>query len=127
MSEFEVLPDSLGYISQDPRRSTSFVEGKDFEMDKHIRPRGLSNQICKNGYSNSLQAPLIYDSEGLLSVLDRFRQPGQARWVPLLDTRLLERKQGKDESYWPIGITNNQFLCVILKVKNLSPPWAYHD
>jgi chromosome transmission fidelity protein 4 len=49
-------------------------------------------------------------------MLDRFRQPTQARWVPLLDTNTLARKEGKDESYWPVGVTGNKFMCLILKV-----------
>jgi chromosome transmission fidelity protein 4 len=61
----------------------------------------------------------MYDSEGVLSVLDRFRRPGQSRWVPLLDTRTLARRQGKDESYWPVGVAGNNFTCLILKVSLL--------
>lgn len=62
------------------------------------------------------QAPAIYDSNGLLSILDRFRRPTQARWVPLLDTTALARRQGKDESYWPVGVSGTLLMCIILKV-----------
>ena len=58
----------------------------------------------------------MYDSTGMLSVMDRYGRPGQARWIPLLDSNMLARKQGKDETYWPVGVTENQFMCVILKV-----------
>ena len=61
-------------------------------------------------------APAIFDSTALLSVLDRFRRPNQARWVPVLDSSLLGRKQGRVENYWPVGVTNTQLACVILKV-----------
>ena len=61
-------------------------------------------------------APAIYDSTGLLSVLDRFRRPGQARWVPILDSATLTRREGKTETYWPVGVTATHFTCVILKV-----------
>jgi len=52
-----------------------------------------------------IQAPAIYDSKGLLSILDRFRRPTQGRWIIALDTNVLERKIGKDESYWPVGLS----------------------
>ncbi|KAH7108144.1 hypothetical protein BKA62DRAFT_681220 [Auriculariales sp. MPI-PUGE-AT-0066] len=60
-------------------------------------------------------APAIYDSEGLMSILDRFRRPTQGRWVPILDATKLERRKGKDESYWPIGLSSENFMCIILK------------
>lgn len=56
------------------------------------------------------------DSAGVLYVLDRFRRPTQARWVPILDSSTLARRVGKDESYWPVGLSNSHFHCLILKV-----------
>ncbi|KAL1411681.1 DNA polymerase alpha accessory factor Mcl1 [Vanrija albida] len=58
-------------------------------------------------------APVMYDSTGLLSVLDRFRRPGQARWVPLLDAAALAK--GKQEKYWPVGVSETKFACIILR------------
>ena len=61
--------------------------------------------------------PCIYDSNGVLCVLQGWRTPGQARWVPLLDTRLLDRlKDGKkEETYWPVAVAQDKFHCIILK------------
>ncbi|KAF2640562.1 WD40 repeat-like protein [Massarina eburnea CBS 473.64] len=66
--------------------------------------------------------PYIYDSDGVLLTLLRWRTSGQARWVPMLDTRTLARRAGggKQESYWPVGVqtdeTNNHvFECFIVK------------
>ena len=61
--------------------------------------------------------PAIYDSTGTLLVLLHWRNMGQAKWVPVLDTRLLERLQGgkKEETYWPVAIADQKFHCIILK------------
>ncbi|KAA8894235.1 WD40-repeat-containing domain protein [Sphaerosporella brunnea] len=61
--------------------------------------------------------PVIYDSDGVLLVLQHWREPGHARWVPLLDTTTLERLAGgrKTESYWPVAVAQDKFHCIILK------------
>ncbi|KAH8704239.1 chromosome segregation protein [Talaromyces proteolyticus] len=67
--------------------------------------------------------PCIYDSEGVLLVLQHWRTPGQARWVPLLDTKLLERlsKGRKEETYWPVAVAQDKFHCIILKGGETHP------
>ena len=61
--------------------------------------------------------PCIYDSTGVLLILQHWRTPGQARWVPLLDTKLLDRLASgrKEESYWPVAVAQDKFHCIILK------------
>lgn len=61
--------------------------------------------------------PCVYDSDGVLLILLHWRTPGQAKWVPLLDTTQMERLAGgrKDESYWPVAVAMNKFHCIILK------------
>ncbi|KAF2146129.1 uncharacterized protein K452DRAFT_315383 [Aplosporella prunicola CBS 121167] len=61
--------------------------------------------------------PCVYDTLGTLLVLQHWRQPGQARWVPLLDTKLLSRLASgrKEETYWPVAVANDRFHCIILK------------
>jgi len=67
-------------------------------------------------------APAIYDSAGLLSVLDRFRRPGQARWVPLFDGAAAAGiKPNKRESYWPVGVSRTYLSCVLLKGQETEP------
>ncbi|GAA5924389.1 chromatin-binding protein CTF4 [Sporobolomyces koalae] len=65
--------------------------------------------------------PAMYDSDGLLSVLDRSRRPRQARWLPALDTRTLARREGKTESYWPVGLDAKAAHVVILKGEEKYP------
>ncbi|PWW74830.1 WD40 repeat-like protein [Tuber magnatum] len=72
---------------------------------------------ARNVFFSSNGDPVIYDSEGVLLVLVHWRQPGQAKWVPLLDTRTLDRLAGgrKEETYWPVAVAQNKFHCIILK------------
>jgi chromosome transmission fidelity protein 4 len=59
----------------------------------------------------------MYDSDGMLSILDRSRRRGQARWTPLVDTKALVKKEGGNQtSYWPVGVNDSRMMCVILKV-----------
>jgi chromosome transmission fidelity protein 4 len=53
----------------------------------------------------------------VLLVLQHWRTPGQARWTPLLDTKLLDRLAGgrKEETYWPVAVAQDKFHCIILK------------
>ena len=61
--------------------------------------------------------PAIYDSTGTLLILLHWRSMGQAKWVPVLDTRQLERLRDgkKEERYWPVAIADQNFHCIILK------------
>ncbi|KAJ9120184.1 hypothetical protein QFC22_003083 [Naganishia vaughanmartiniae] len=67
-------------------------------------------------------SPVMYDSHGLLSVLDRARRPGQGRWMPLLDTTAFSRrKEGRSERYWPVGVSEDKLMCIILKGTDVAP------
>lgn len=65
--------------------------------------------------------PYIYSSHGVLSVLSKWKISGQAQWIPMLDTNLLQRRIGKDENYWPVAVSNEKFHCIILKGAERHP------
>ncbi|KAG1752912.1 hypothetical protein EDB19DRAFT_1670517 [Suillus lakei] len=66
-------------------------------------------------------APAIYDSAGYIHLMIHHRRPNRAAWARLMDTNSLERKQGKDESYWPVGLSQDTFMCLILKGRQEHP------
>ena len=75
------------------------------------------NAQIKSVFFSDNGDPCIYDSTGVLLTLQHWRSPGQARWVPLLDTKQLERLASgkKEETYWPVAVAQDKFHCIILK------------
>jgi chromosome transmission fidelity protein 4 len=71
--------------------------------------------------ANRPQGPAAYDSAGVVYLMPRFRIPLRGTWVRVLDTNRLERKKGKDESYWPVGLTTDALHCLILKGRQDHP------
>lgn len=73
--------------------------------------------ILKSVFFSDNGDPCIYDSTGVLLILQHWRSPGQARWVPVLDTKRLDRLAGgkKEETYWPVAVADEKFHCIILK------------
>ena len=65
------------------------------------------------------QSPVMADSTGVLSQLDRYRRPGQGRWVPVLDGATLS-KERRGEKFWPVGVTGSALSCISLKVSDSS-------
>lgn len=55
------------------------------------------------------------DSTGVLSQLDRYRRPGQGRWVPVLDGAV-NKRENKGEQYWPVGVNSSSLSCIVLGV-----------
>jgi chromosome transmission fidelity protein 4 len=74
----------------------------------------------QNVFFSDLGDPCMYDSTGTLLVCQGWREQGQAKWVPLLDTKLLDRS-GKVETYWPVAVADSKFHCFILKGEDIHP------
>jgi len=58
--------------------------------------------------------PIIYDSEGVLLVLQHWRSPGQASWAPVLDTTQIDSNT-KTVEYWPVAVAHDKFHCIVLR------------
>ncbi|MBK5650140.1 MAG: hypothetical protein I4N50_00805, partial [Rhizobium sp.] len=98
-------------------------------QDADILPLPPNTQLTSVFFSADGD-PYIFDSAGVLLTCLCWRSPGQARWVPMLDTKLLARlaSGGKEESYWPVGVASSgesaadvKFHCMIVKGKEQYP------
>jgi chromosome transmission fidelity protein 4 len=87
------------------------------------------NTLLTSVFFSAEGDPYIYDSSGVLLTCLGWRNTGQARWVPMLDTKCLKRLAtgGKEESYWPVGVASDssssdvKFHCMIIKGKEQYP------
>lgn len=82
-----------------------------------------ADNSIRNAFFSDNGDPYIYDTTGTLLTLLHWRTPGQAQWVPMLDTRRLARLASgtRTETYWPVAVADGRFHCVILKGGELHP------
>ncbi|EGG01585.1 uncharacterized protein MELLADRAFT_78983 [Melampsora larici-populina 98AG31] len=74
------------------------------------------------GFTAQHSIPACFTSAGVLSFLDKARRPKQGRWVPVLDTNDLPKSDGHlQRVYWPIGVSESQISCIILKGGETQP------
>lgn len=108
-------------LANEPMRPTR-VEG-------HVPLPG--NGSLRSAFFGDDGQPYIYTNAGLLSALVDWHPQTVATakagapassWVPVLDTASLTRRAGRDENYWPVGVSeSHRFGCVILKGAERHP------
>ncbi|KDN45737.1 hypothetical protein K437DRAFT_274137 [Tilletiaria anomala UBC 951] len=74
---------------------------------------------------NEYDTPAIFDSRGVLSVLDGSRSGPNAKWVPSLDVRSMPEAPSTAElKYWPVSVVSNKLLVIMLKGAMTMPDAA---
>ncbi|CDK25075.1 unnamed protein product [Kuraishia capsulata CBS 1993] len=73
--------------------------------------------ILKGLFFSNDGDPCLVGQDDMLLVLSRWREPLQARWMPILDTQLgLEKMaSGTNLRCWPLGLFKDQFAFIIVK------------
>lgn len=94
------------------------LEGRFLQRDL-VLPLQFSTDLdlFRGIFFSSYGDPTIMDNEGVVMVLSRWRQPLQARWIPLLDSDVRVREVGgKGElKVWPLGLHADNLNCIIIR------------
>lgn len=83
--------------------------------------------LIKGIFFNEFNDPCVVAGfDDTLTVLSHWREPGNARWIPILscsevvsDYGLTETK--KNWKAWPLGLAEDKFVCLILKNNDAYP------
>lgn len=77
-------------------------------------PAAVAGAPLRGLFFNDMGDPCVVGHDHVLLVLNRWREPHQAVWTPLLDTRhALETHVGaKQLAAWPVGMYGLLFVCI---------------
>ena len=107
----------LTYTIEDIRREEVF------QSEDLVALVSSDDAHLKNVFFSNSGDPCIFDSSGVLLILTHWRTPGQAKWIPVLDTKRMSRTaSGRiQEKYWAVGVGEEKFSCIILKGQDHEP------
>ncbi|ORX80348.1 WD40 repeat-like protein [Basidiobolus meristosporus CBS 931.73] len=83
-------------------------------------PLSSSAQLAWLDFSD-IGHPVSYDDEGVLRILENYQGSTPGNWVPVLDSQAWATSQNKQETYWAVGVTESQFMCVVCKGETEYP------
>ncbi|KAK9710398.1 DNA polymerase alpha accessory factor Mcl1 [Basidiobolus ranarum] len=65
--------------------------------------------------------PVSYDDDGVLRILENYQDTTPGNWIPVLDSQAWATSQSKQETYWAVGVTESQLMCVVCKGETEYP------
>ncbi|KAJ1974297.1 DNA polymerase alpha accessory factor Mcl1 [Dimargaris xerosporica] len=120
-----LLTTTLGYLVYDAERQIQLQQG--------VMPLPASVGLQWAGFSDT-QLPALYDTRGILHVLDKYRIPAQGHWVPVWDGTVLVPSKDEelltndphaleesDEWLWVIGLSHTQVHGILCAPSDASP------
>ncbi|CAN6674293.1 DNA polymerase alpha-binding protein [Trichomonascus vanleenenianus] len=104
--------------------------GQTYQKDDIVDiPEGAD---LKSVFFSEAGDPCIYDSNNILLVLSKWREPLQAKWIPLFSGDQANKDKAKEKGddtsppefqYWPLGLVDSKFMAIILKSAEKYPPF----
>ncbi|PVU92876.1 hypothetical protein BB561_003566 [Smittium simulii] len=85
-----------------------------------VCPVSQNSKITWIGFSDEL-LPIVCDSAGILRCLTPRYNKDCFSWIPVFDAKRVSKQRNKQESYWPVGAFENNFIVAIIKGKSLYP------
>ncbi|EFP85271.2 uncharacterized protein PGTG_11440 [Puccinia graminis f. sp. tritici CRL 75-36-700-3] len=121
--EFIFVVHRPSILSQSHPLSYTLMDSSSFEIVQEgiIPLPNIGVVLSWIGFSHPHSIPACYDSNGVLSFLDKARRPRQGRWVPMLATASLKTQGQLDRVYWPVGVSDSELSCIILKGGETQP------
>ncbi|AOA63775.1 Chromatin-associated protein [Komagataella phaffii CBS 7435] len=100
------------------RFSMQDLDGKYYQRDAAlpVNVDGKNDFVFKGLFFSDDGDPCLVGHDDMLLVLSRWRDPLQARWVPILDIAAGIKKaasSGDKIKSWPLGLMGEKFNCII--------------
>lgn len=92
-----------------------------------LRPPTGQAPLLKGLFFNEHSDPCVVAGfDDSLTVLSQWREPGNARWIPILNCKDIVTDYGLNESKanwktWPLGLLDDKFVCLVLKNSHEHP------
>lgn len=92
-----------------------------------LRPPKGQVPLLKGLFFNEHSDPCVVAGfDDSLTILSQWREPGNARWVPILNCKDIVTDYGLNESKanwktWPLGLLDDKFVCLVLKNSHEYP------
>lgn len=92
-----------------------------------LRPTKGQIPLLKGLFFNEHSDPCVVAGfDDSLTVLSQWREPGNARWIPILNCKDIVTDYGLNESKtnwktWPLGLLDDKFVCLVLKNSHEYP------